>query len=360
MLQSKKFVSHDDIEKKEREIEALLKKVLRDPIGDYQEEREKLDRSFKKIQDIAITFGDRLCAVPEAVQSTVEKLRKNIADLFEEAVEELEEKVDSLHDSKIVILEKYLNNFDLSVQKIPDIIREITNKLKENIDVLVAEKTKQLSEQMDRLPHAHEAMETKIHALFEIFQEDFRKLAEQRQKKHFELLTSFDQYSQSVKDLSLKITHEVEQIPEVAAQRFKVVIDECQIHLKNLIDRQIDQVEEMNCKTTAIQEKIKIDLKNNTQIIGEKLDRKVDIVMLSLEGLQDSFSPLENNEKLILSTLENYKINTDKEISILKNELADVHRNARSHKMVLMVLLIITLFVTCGDGVLEALKFFQH
>ena len=82
--------------------------------------------------------------------------------------------------------------------------------------------------------------------------------------------------------------------------------------------------------------------------------------MSSLEELQDSFTPLENNEKLILSNLENYKINTEKEILILKDELADVHRNARSHKIVLIVLLIILLLLTCGDGVLEALKFFQH
>lgn len=360
MLQAKKFPSNNDVEKKEQEIEALLKKVLRSPIGEYKDEREKLERIFNKIQEISTVFGDRLSAVPDTVQSAVEKLRNNIEVLLEDSVEELERKVDSLHDAKIVILEKYLKQFDAYVQNTPDQIKEITHELKENVDTLVAEKTILLSEQIDRLPHTHKAMEARIQVLFEALERDFHKLTEKRQQKHLEMLTSFDQCLQSTKDLSSKVTCEVEKIPEVVAQRFKEVLDECQIYLKNLINWHIDQVEETNRQTTAIQEKIRIDLQRNAKIIQEILDEQLKIVMSSSENLQDSFVTLKNDDKLILSILKEAQLNIERELSILKNELADVHRNAQSHKMILMVLLIITLFVTCGNSVLEMLKLFQH
>lgn len=360
MLQSKENVSHADIEKKEQEIEALLKKVLRDPIGDYEEEREKLEHSFKKIQDIATIFGDRLSAVPDTVQNTVEKLRKDIESLFEGAVEELEVKVEDIHDAKISILEKYLNQFDESVQKTPEKIKEITHALKEDVDALVAEKTMQLSEQMDRLPHVHETMEAKIQVLFEALQGDFRKQAEQRQQKHSELLTSFNQYTRSIKDLSSQVTHEVENIPRAVAQRFKEVVDECQLHLKKLNSRHIDHVEEMNREAIAIQERIRLYLQDNDKIIQESFDKQLKILISSSDILNNSFVHLKGNGELILSMLKESEVSIEKELSTLKNELSDVHRNARSHKMVLMVLLIITLFVTCGDGVLEVLKLFQH
>lgn len=303
MLQSKKFASHEDIEKKEREIEALLKKVLRDPIGDYKEEREKLERSFKKIQEIATKFGDRLDAVPETVQITVKKLQKDIEASLEGNVEDLEEKVNSL----------------------------------------VAEKTIQFS-------NSHEAMEAKIQVLFEALQRDFCKLAEQGQQKQSEFLASFNQYAQSIKDLSSQVTHEVENIPGVAAQRFKKVIDESLLYLKSLNSRHIDHMEETNRQTALIQEKI----------IQEALDKQVKIVTSSSEVLQNSFISLKDNGELILSMLKSLELNIDKEIATLRNELSDVHRNALSNKMVLMVLLIITLFVTCGNGILEVLKLFQH
>lgn len=360
MLQSKKFASSDDVEKKEKEIEAILKKVLRSPIGEYKDEREKLERIFNKIQEISTVFGDRLSAVPDTVQSSLEKLRNSIEGSLEDSVEELEKKVDSLHDAKIVILEKYLRQFDASVQKTPEQIKEITHALKENVDTLVAEKTMQLSEQIDCLPHAQKAMEARIQDLFEALERDFHNLAEKRQQKHLEMLTSFDQCLQSNKNLSSTVTREVEKIPKVVAQQFKEVVDECQIYLKNLINWHIDQVEETNRKTAVIQEKIRVDLQSNTKIIKEILDKQLKVMMSSSESLQDSFVIFKNDEKLILSILKEAKINTERELSILKNELSGVNRNAQSHKMILMVLLIITLFLTCGNSVLEMLKLSQH
>jgi len=360
MLQPKKFPSNNDIEKKEQEIEALLKKVLRSPIGEYKDEREKLERIFNKIQEISTVFGDRLSAVPDTVQSAVEKLRNYIEDSLEDSVEELEKKVDSLHDAKIVILEKYLNQFDEYVQKTPDQIKKITHELKEDVDTLVAEKTMLLSGQIDRLPHTHKAMEARIQVLFEALERDLHKLAEKRQQKHLEMLTSFDQCLQSNKDLSSKVTCEVEKIPEVVAQRFKEVVDECQSYLKNFINRHIDQVEENNRQTAEIQEKIKIDLQSNSKIIQEVLDNQLNLLMSSSKNLQYYFDDIKNGEKLILSNLQISGRNAEKELLILKNELAGVHRNAQSHKMVLMVLLIITLFVACGNGVLEVVELLQH
>lgn len=360
MLQTRKFPSNNDVEKKEQEIEALLKKVLRSPIGEYKDEREKLERIFNKIQEISTVFGDRLSAVPDTVQSAVEKLRNNIEGSLEDSVEELERKVDSLHDAKIVILEKYLKQFDAYVQNTPDQIKEITHELKENVDTLVAEKTILLSEQMDRLPHTHKAMEARIQVLFEVLERDFHKLAEKRQQKHLEMLTSFDQCLQSNKDLSSKVTCEIEKIPEVVAQRFKEVVDECQIYLKSFIDQHINQVEETNRQTAAIQEKIRMDLQSNAKIIQEMLDNQLNLLVSSSKDLQYYFDDLKNGEKLILSNVQISGSNAEKELSILKNELAGVHRNAQSHKMILMVLLIITLFITCGNSVLEMLKLFQH
>lgn len=360
MLQPKKSPSNNDIEKKEQEIEALLKKVLRSPIGEYKDEREKLERIFNKIQEISTVFGDRLSAVPDTVQSAVEKLRDDIEDSLEDSVEDLEKKVDSLHDAKIVILEKYLKQFEEHVQKTPDQIKEITHALKENVDTLVAEKTMLLSEQIDRLPYTHKAMEVRIQVLFEALERDFHKLAEKRQQKHLEMLRSFDQCLQSNKDLSSKVTCEVENIPEIVAQRFKEVVDECQIYLKNFINRHIDQVQETNRQTAAIQEKIKIDLQINSKIIQEMLDNQLNIIISSSKNLQFYFEDIKSGEKSILSNLQISGSNTEKELSILKNELAGVNRNAQSHKMVLMVLLIITLFVVCGNGVLEVVKLFQH
>ncbi|MBA5727221.1 synaptonemal complex protein 1 [Bombella mellum] len=355
-MQSKKNFATNDIEKKEKEIESLLEKVLRSPIGDYKEAQESLERGFKNVQEITTKFSDRLNALPDNVEDIVKKIKKDIED----GIDGLKEESDNLFEEKIAILSEYLEKFNENVQKNPEHIRKITCELKEDVDALVAEKTVQLSEQMDRLPHVHEAMETKIQALFASLQGDFCRLAEQGQKKHAELLTSFDQHSQSVKDAASQVGCEIDKIPAIATQHFKEVVDDCQVNLKDLINRHIDRVEETNRRTIAIQEKIKIDSENCIKMLQESLAKQENSMMLSLENLQNSFLPIRDDEKLILSMLKESGSNTEKELLTLKNELVDVHRNARSHKMVLMILLIITLFVTCGDGVLELLKLFHH
>lgn len=360
MVQSRKNFATNTIEKKEKEIEALLEKVLRSPIGEYKEAEENLKIGFNRVQEVSTTLSDRLNALPDTVESSVRKLKGNIETSIEEAIDDLKEESDSLFEKKVAILSDYLKKFDENVQKTPEQIKEITDALKEDVDTLVAEKTVQLSEQINLLPHAHEAMEAKVQDLFASLQGNFRKVAEQGQQKHAELLTSFDQHSQNVKDASSKVWHEVEKIPAIATQRFKEVVDDCQVNLKDLINRHIDRVEETNRRATAIQEQIRIDLQNHTKMLQEGLDKQEKAVTLSSENLQNSFIPLKDDEKLILSMLKESESNTEKELSTLKNELADVHRNARSHKMVLMVLLIITLLVTCGDGVLELLKLFHH